>query len=75
MGVHLEPIVFTVRVFLEGGTFGDPYDAICTLQRAGNIGYVSACHGRLNHRVVTELETEAAKFGMQHLEWRRGKDV
>jgi hypothetical protein len=72
--VHLEPIVFTVRVFLEDGEYGEPYDAVCTLQKMGTTGYVSGCHGKLNHKVVRELSVAAARYGMDKIEWRRGVD-
>jgi hypothetical protein len=72
--VHLEPIVFTVRGFLDGGEYGDPYDAVCTLQKMGNTGFVSGCHGNLNHRVVSELGAAAARYGMTRIKWRRSTD-
>jgi len=71
--VHLEPIVFTVRAFKQG-EYGDPYDAVCTLQKMGDVGYVSGCHGKLSHKTVRELGNVAARYGMTRIEWRRSAD-
>ena len=71
--VHLDPVVFTGRVFLKGGSWGDPYDAVFTVQKMGNVGFVSGCHGKINRRAVMDLTAQLETFGMTEVKWLRGK--
>ena len=73
--VHLEPILLTGRVFIKGGRWGDPYDAVFTVQRVGNVGYVSACHGKINKQAVLDLQEQLEALGMTEMKWRRGRDI
>ena len=73
--VHLEPVLFTGRVFIRGGRWGDPYDAVFTVQRVGNVGYVSACHGKINKQAVLDLQEQLEALGMTEMKWRRGRDI
>ena len=72
--VNLEPIVWTGRVFLKG-SWGDKYDAVFTVQRVGNVGYVSACHGKINKQAVLDLQEQLEALGMTEMKWRKGRDV
>lgn len=71
--VHLEPVVFTGRVFLKG-KFGDPYDAVFTVQKMGKVGFVSACHGKINKQAVLDLSDELEKYGITEMKWLKGRD-
>ena len=62
--IHLEPIVFTARLLPDGGKYGDPFKAVATVQKVGNVGYVSGCHGKINKQAIIDLGDELAKFGM-----------
>ena len=64
--------MFTGRVFLKGGQWGDRYDAVFTVQRIGNIRYVSACHGKINKQAVLDLQEQLEALGMTEMKWRRG---
>ena len=75
MPIHLDPIVFTGRLFLKGKKWGDPYDAVFTVQKIGNVGYVSGCHGKINKQAVLDLGDELAKFGMTEVKWVRGRNA
>lgn len=71
--VHLEPVVLTAR-FYEGGKSyenGDPYDGVCTVQKEGNVAYISAAHGRVaRHR--RELFRKLRAMGIKQVRWVRG---
>lgn len=71
--VHLEPIVYTGRVFLKG-SYGDRYDAVFTLQQMGKIGFVSACRGKINRQALLDLTEQARGFGMNELKWLTARD-
>ena len=72
--VNLEPITWTGRVFLNG-SWGSKYDAVFTVQRVGNVGYVSACHGKINKQAVLDLQEQLEALGMTEMKWRKGRDV
>ena len=67
--IHLEPIVFTCRVFLKGKRWGDPYDGVCTVQKMGSLGFISGYHGKLDKKAVMDLSDELEKFGITELKW------
>ena len=73
--IHLEPVVFTGRVFLKGKQWGDDYDAVFTVQRMGCVAYISACHGKIDKRAVMDLGDELEELGMTEMRWlRHGRD-
>ena len=72
--VHLDPILFTGRVFLKGKTWGDPYDTVFTVQKVGNMAHISGCHGKINKQAIIDLGDELAKFGMTEVKWVRGRN-
>ena len=67
--IHLEPIVFTARLLPKDGRYGDEYSAVATVQRMGNVGFVSACKGKINKQAVLDLGDELEKFGITELKW------
>ena len=71
--LHIEPIVFTVRVFLNGKEWGDPYDGVCTVQKTGTVGFVSGYHGKLDKQAVVDLAHELEPYGITELRWVRGR--
>ena len=73
--IHLEPIVFTARLLPDGGKYGDPFKAVATVQKVGNVGYVSGCHGKITKQAIIDLGDELAKFGMTEMKWVRGRNA
>ena len=72
--VHVEPITFTVRLFLKGKVWGDPFDGVCTVQKTGSVGFVSAYHGKLNKAGTVQLLEELEQYGITELKWVRGNN-
>ena len=70
--VHVEPIVFTIRVFAEGKGWGDEYEIVLTVQKMDDIGYCSGCHGKFSISEYRELEKKLKKYGIKKLKWSRG---
>ena len=69
--VNVEPIVFTIRCFAEGKVWGDEYKMVLTVQKMGDVGYVSGCHGEFSHSDYREFEVRMAEYGITKLEWSR----
>lgn len=73
--IHIEPVVFTVRVFLKGKQWGDAYDGVCTVQKMGSLGFVSGYHGKLDKQSVIDLGNELEQYGMTELKWHKGREM
>ena len=71
--IHIEPVVFIARLLPDGGKYGDEYKAVATVQKMGNVGFVSGCHGKINRRAVMDLTAQLETFGMTEVKWLRGK--
>ena len=67
--------MFTARLLPDGGKYGDPFKAVATVQKVGNVGYVSGCHGKITKRAIIDLGDELAKFGMTEVKWVRGRNA
>ena len=70
--LHIEPIVFTARLLPDGGQYGDEYRAVATVQKMGNVGFVSACHGEIDKRAVLDLGDALEQYGITEIKWLRG---
>jgi hypothetical protein len=71
VGVHVEPIVFTVRVLPKGGTYGDPYTLVCTIQKTDDVGFLSACHGHVTVADFNDLKDQMRQYGIKRIVWKR----
>jgi hypothetical protein len=74
--IHVEPLVATVR-FLPRGTYGDPFDATCTLRwTAPDAVFVSALAGTMTRAYWNELRDWLKAAGVREVTMRRrGKVV
>ena len=69
--VDVEPIVFTIRCFAEGKSWGDEYKTALTVQKLDDIGYASGCHGEFSMKDFRELERKMKEYGIKKLKWKR----
>ena len=67
--------MFTARLLPDGSKYGDDYSAVATVQKVGNVGYVSACHGKINKQAVLDLGEQLEQYGMTEMKWRKGRDI
>ena len=67
--------MFTARLIRDGGQYGDEYTAVATVQKIGNVGYISACQGKINKQAVLDLGEQLEQYGMTEMKWRKGRDV
>jgi len=69
--VHVEPVFFTIRIFAEGKSWGDEYKLVLTVQKIGETGFCSGCHGDFTMSDYREVERSMKEFGINKLEWKR----
>jgi hypothetical protein len=72
VSIHLEPIFFTVRIFADGKSWGDEYKAVLTVQKMGEVGFCSGCHGDINIMDYREVERALSEHGIKKMKWNRG---
>ena len=73
--LHIEPIVFTARLFTEGRSFSnveDEYEAILTIQKMGSVALLSGCKGDLDLWAYRELMKRLKALGVETIHWMRG---
>lgn len=74
--INVEPIIFTLRSFRNDGSgYGDPYRAVCTVQKVGNVGHVSGLHGDFSLTDYHEMRLRLREYGIDKLEWLRADAV
>jgi hypothetical protein len=69
--IHLEPLVIQVRCFDDGKEWGDVYKTVLTVQKLGEVGFCSGCHGEFSMSDFRELERQLKEFGITELKWNR----
>jgi hypothetical protein len=74
--LHIEPITFIARLFVEGGTFedGSEYEAVMTIQKAKHIGYLMGCHGHMDVNLYKQMMRQLKELGITEVHWLRGDD-
>jgi hypothetical protein len=74
--LHIEPITFIARLFVEGGTFkdGSEYEAVMTIQKAKHIGYLMGCNGAIDLSAYRDLMRQLKGLGITEVHWLRGDD-
>ena len=72
--IEIEPTSFTVRLFADGKGYWDDYEAIMTVQKMGQIGFISGLHGhisRIDHDTFCDMIRD--EYGVTELRWlKRG---
>ena len=76
--LHFEPLVWQVRGYSEGGSYGDPYDAVGTLYISGKLASLTglnSCAGDLSPQQMYEFFQWLEIRGVETLyTTRHGKD-
>ena len=72
MSFHIQPVFFTCRLFEEGGKWGDEYKLVVTVQKIGDVGYCTGCHGEFAMNDFRDLQRRLKKYGIKKLKWDRG---
>lgn len=69
MSLHAEPIVWHLRWFDEGDSYGDPYVAVCTVQMRGrDAAYLGGLHGRMTRQLWRAICAWMLARGVAELE-------
>jgi hypothetical protein len=70
--IHAETVVQTIRFYDKGTSYGDPYKAIATIQRAGHLATISGLHGNIEYCDYVELFDYLRETGIREVHWLKG---
>lgn len=75
MLVHIQPVVYTVRLYPEGGGYPGPFIGVATVQLIGpHTIYVGALHGTITRKHIREMGEFFQSIGVKFvLAQRHGK--
>ena len=75
MLVHIQPVVYTVRLYPEGGGYPGPFIGVATVQLIGpHTAYIGAMHGNFTRKHMREIATAFKALGVKFvLAQRHGK--